>query len=84
MKDINNKLNKKIFEDFNHEISSNVNNVMVRNEEIASDMKATSETLLKELEGKLDRLELDALRDQIEKQLRKLKKLVILSSKKER
>lgn len=84
MKDINNKLNKKIFEDFNHEISSNVNNVMVRNEEIASDMKATSETLLKELEGKLDRLELDALRDQIEKQLRKLKKLVIFCSQKER
>jgi hypothetical protein len=57
-------------------MSTNVSNVMLRNDEIASELKATSEALLKELENKLDRLEIDALRDQIEKQLKKLKKLV--------
>lgn len=41
-------------------------------------MKKGNEKIFKELENKLDRLELSSLKDYIEKQLRRLKKLQVL------
>ena len=38
-------------------------------------MKKNNDNILKELEHKLDRLELDSLKDYIEKQMKKLKKI---------
>ncbi len=40
--------------------------------------KANSQNIFKELENKLDRLELDSLKDQIEKQLKKLRKIQVI------
>ncbi len=40
-------------------------------------MKTNNQNVFKELENKLDRLEVESLKDYIEKQLKKLKKLQV-------
>ncbi len=42
-------------------------------------MKTNNQNVFKELENKLDRLEVESLKDYIEKQLKKLKKLQVKS-----
>ncbi len=42
-------------------------------------MKTNNQNVFKELENKLDRLEVESLKDYIEKQLKKLKKLQVNS-----
>jgi len=73
-KDLNNKVNKKLFEDKNTEVENSLKEFVLKHSSLEDELKRNSDILLKELEGKLDRLELDSLKDYIEKQLRRLKK----------
>jgi hypothetical protein len=41
------------------------------------ELKKNSESLLKELETKLDRAEIDSLKDYLDKQLKKIKKIQV-------
>lgn len=54
-----------------------INGCAQKNKRLEDELKSSSDHLLHELENKLDRLELDSLKEYIEKQLKKLKKLQV-------
>lgn len=58
-----------------NEVSHSVNECKQKTDNLEDEFRKGNEIMLKEIENKLDRLELDGLKDQIEKQLRKLRKM---------
>ncbi|CAF0811876.1 unnamed protein product [Brachionus calyciflorus] len=74
-RDMEQKVNKKQYDDHFHDLSNSINDCKLKTTNLEDEYRKGNESLIKELESKLDRLELDGLKDYIEKQLRKLKKL---------
>lgn len=56
-------------------MSQSVNDCKQKTDNLEEEFKRGNENIFKELENKLDRLELNGLKDQIEKQLKKLRKM---------
>lgn len=79
-KDLDDKVNKKLFDDTNSDLSHLLDNCVKKSSSLEAEWKKSSENLFKELESKLDRLELDSLKECIEKQLKKLKKLQVINT----
>jgi hypothetical protein len=71
------KVDRSLYDDTNQSISHLINGCAQKTHSLEEELKASSDHLLKELESKLDRLELDSLKEYIEKQLKKLKKLQV-------
>ncbi|RNA31853.1 glutamine-rich 2-like isoform X4 [Brachionus plicatilis] len=74
-RDLDQKVNKKTFDENFNEISHSVNDCKQKTDNLEEEFRKGNESIFKELENKLDRLELDGLKDQIEKQLKKLRKM---------
>jgi hypothetical protein len=64
-----------MFDDVTGELSANINNVIQRTVSLDEELKKATDNIYKELENKLDRAELDALKEYIERTLRKLKRM---------
>lgn len=76
-KDLDLKVNKKTFDESITDVSNSINGCIAKNTCLEDEWRKGSEKIFKELENKLDRLELNSLKDYIEKQLKKLKKLQV-------
>lgn len=74
-RDLDQKINKKIFDEHVHEISNSVHDCKQKTINLEDDVRKVNDNLFKELESKLDRLELDGLKEYIEKQMKKFKKM---------
>lgn len=70
-------MNKKTFDESITDVSNSINGCIAKNTCLEDEWRKGSEKIFKELENKLDRLELNSLKDYIEKQLKKLKKLQV-------
>jgi len=76
-KELDSKVNIKRFDDVNNEMSNLINTCNLKNNSLEQELKTSSENILKELDCKLDRLELDSLKEYIEKQIKKIKRLQV-------
>jgi DNA repair exonuclease SbcCD ATPase subunit len=74
-RDVDGKVNRKLFDDTTQELSQSVNGCIKKTGSLDDEMKRNNEHIFKELEQKLDRLELDSLKEYVEKQMKKLKNL---------
>jgi hypothetical protein len=76
-RDVDNRVLKKDFNSACNELSQNINDCMQKFNVHDDTQKHDIEKINHDIDGKLDRTELDALRDYMEKQLKKLKKLAV-------
>jgi len=74
-RELENKLNKNVFDETCTEMSHNINNALQKSINVEDNYRKDYENIIKELEGKLDRMELGPFKEYIEKQLKKIKKL---------
>lgn len=70
-------MSRKLFDETTTEMSNNINSALQKVVSLDEELKKATENIYKELENKLDRQELDALKEYIEKTLKKLKRMQV-------